>query len=152
MGPTGHRSPQPVTCLHPCFHPYLQPPTSPSHPYILPPSPVPTCPRCPHLVAEPRCPRVPAELQTVRTALAVIGKGCLSASFNCVFLYTTELYPTPIRYRPAPRPRGGAGPCHPSPDTPRVARAPRDPPGVAGRRGWASAAPWRAWAASWRRW
>ncbi|KAM4880095.1 solute carrier family 22 member 6-A-like [Sylvia borin] len=40
---------------------------------------------------------VPAELQTVRTALAVIGKGCLSASFNCVFLYTTELYPTPIR-------------------------------------------------------
>uniref|UniRef100_A0A8D2Q2X2 Solute carrier family 22 member 8 n=1 Tax=Zosterops lateralis melanops TaxID=1220523 RepID=A0A8D2Q2X2_ZOSLA len=36
-------------------------------------------------------------LQTVRTALAVIGKGCLSASFNCVFLYTTELYPTPIR-------------------------------------------------------
>ncbi|XP_017602745.1 PREDICTED: solute carrier family 22 member 6-A [Corvus brachyrhynchos] len=40
---------------------------------------------------------VPTELQTVRTALAVIGKGCLSASFNCVFLYTTELYPTPIR-------------------------------------------------------
>uniref|UniRef100_A0A8B9C0K4 Solute carrier family 22 member 8 n=1 Tax=Anser brachyrhynchus TaxID=132585 RepID=A0A8B9C0K4_9AVES len=39
---------------------------------------------------------VPTELQTVRTALAVIGKGCLSASFNCVFLYTTELYPTPI--------------------------------------------------------
>ncbi|RMB90506.1 hypothetical protein DUI87_33107 [Hirundo rustica rustica] len=40
---------------------------------------------------------VPTELQTARTALAVIGKGCLSASFNCVFLYTTELYPTPIR-------------------------------------------------------
>ncbi|XP_010299506.2 LOW QUALITY PROTEIN: solute carrier family 22 member 6-A-like [Balearica regulorum gibbericeps] len=40
---------------------------------------------------------VSTELQTVRTALAVIGKGCLSASFNCVFLYTTELYPTPIR-------------------------------------------------------
>lgn len=40
---------------------------------------------------------VPSDLQTVRTALAVIGKGCLSASFNCVFLYTTELYPTPIR-------------------------------------------------------
>ncbi|NXF89418.1 S226A protein, partial [Eubucco bourcierii] len=31
------------------------------------------------------------------TALAVLGKGFLSASFNCVFLYTTELYPTPIR-------------------------------------------------------
>nr|XP_009935523.1 PREDICTED: solute carrier family 22 member 6-A-like [Opisthocomus hoazin] len=40
---------------------------------------------------------VSTELQMVRTALAVIGKGCLSASFNCVFLYTTELYPTPIR-------------------------------------------------------
>ncbi|XP_066466308.1 solute carrier family 22 member 6-A-like [Tiliqua scincoides] len=40
---------------------------------------------------------VPTELQGVRTALAVIGKGCLSAAFNCVFLFTTELYPTPIR-------------------------------------------------------
>ncbi|XP_053134244.1 solute carrier family 22 member 6-A-like isoform X2 [Hemicordylus capensis] len=40
---------------------------------------------------------VPTELQTVRTALAVIGKGCLSAAFNCTFLFTTELYPTPIR-------------------------------------------------------
>ncbi|KAJ6654224.1 hypothetical protein lerEdw1_007321 [Lerista edwardsae] len=40
---------------------------------------------------------VSTELQGVRTALAVIGKGCLSAAFNCVFLYTTELYPTPIR-------------------------------------------------------
>ncbi|XP_019352533.1 solute carrier family 22 member 6-A [Alligator mississippiensis] len=40
---------------------------------------------------------VSRDLQTVRTALAVIGKGCLSAAFNCVFLFTTELYPTPIR-------------------------------------------------------
>ncbi|XP_067170859.1 solute carrier family 22 member 6-A-like [Apteryx mantelli] len=40
---------------------------------------------------------VSTELQTVRTALAVVGKGCLSASFNCIFLFTTELYPTPIR-------------------------------------------------------
>nr|XP_025033966.1 solute carrier family 22 member 6-A-like isoform X2 [Pelodiscus sinensis] len=40
---------------------------------------------------------VPRELQMVRTSLAVIGKGCLSAAFNCVFLFTTELYPTPIR-------------------------------------------------------
>ncbi|EMP25795.1 Solute carrier family 22 member 6-A [Chelonia mydas] len=40
---------------------------------------------------------VPRELQIVRTSLAVIGKGCLSAAFNCVFLFTTELYPTPIR-------------------------------------------------------
>ncbi|NWT62933.1 S226B protein, partial [Erythrocercus mccallii] len=40
---------------------------------------------------------VPRELQTLRTALAVFGKGCLAASFNCVFLYTGELYPTVIR-------------------------------------------------------
>ncbi|XP_063002346.1 solute carrier family 22 member 6-A-like [Elgaria multicarinata webbii] len=40
---------------------------------------------------------VSTELQTVRTALAVIGKGCLAAAFNCVFLFTTELYPTPLR-------------------------------------------------------
>ncbi|XP_015272340.1 PREDICTED: solute carrier family 22 member 6-A-like, partial [Gekko japonicus] len=40
---------------------------------------------------------VPPELQTLRTSLAVIGKGGLAAAFNCVFLFTTELYPTPIR-------------------------------------------------------
>ncbi|KAM9367171.1 LOW QUALITY PROTEIN: uncharacterized protein LRP34_012680 [Phaethornis superciliosus] len=40
---------------------------------------------------------VPRELQLLRTTLAVLGKGCLAASFNCVFLYTGELYPTVIR-------------------------------------------------------
>ncbi|XP_028917034.1 solute carrier family 22 member 8-like isoform X2 [Ornithorhynchus anatinus] len=40
---------------------------------------------------------VPKDLQTLRTGLAVFGKGCLSASFSCVFLYTGELYPTVIR-------------------------------------------------------
>ncbi|XP_069501099.1 solute carrier family 22 member 6-A-like isoform X2 [Ambystoma mexicanum] len=39
---------------------------------------------------------VPLELQTLRTSMAVLGKGCLSASFNCTFLYTGELYPTVI--------------------------------------------------------
>uniref|UniRef100_A0A8C0G2D5 Major facilitator superfamily (MFS) profile domain-containing protein n=1 Tax=Chelonoidis abingdonii TaxID=106734 RepID=A0A8C0G2D5_CHEAB len=38
------------------------------------------------------------EALTLRTLLAVFGKGCLAASFNCAFLYTGELYPTVIRY------------------------------------------------------
>ncbi|XP_021447135.2 solute carrier family 22 member 6 isoform X1 [Oncorhynchus mykiss] len=40
---------------------------------------------------------VPNEMQTVRTTLAVLGKGCLAASFNCCYLYSGELYPTIIR-------------------------------------------------------
>uniref|UniRef100_G3UH77 Solute carrier family 22 member 8 n=2 Tax=Loxodonta africana TaxID=9785 RepID=G3UH77_LOXAF len=40
---------------------------------------------------------VPSDLQTLRTVLAVFGKGCLSSSFSCLFLYTSELYPTVIR-------------------------------------------------------
>ncbi|XP_067170844.1 solute carrier family 22 member 6-A-like [Apteryx mantelli] len=40
---------------------------------------------------------VPRDLRTLRTALAVFGKGCLASSFNCVYLYTGELYPTVIR-------------------------------------------------------
>ncbi|XP_063802214.1 solute carrier family 22 member 6-A-like [Pseudophryne corroboree] len=40
---------------------------------------------------------IPNDLQTLRTSLAVFGKGCLAASFSCIFLYTTELYPTVIR-------------------------------------------------------
>ncbi|XP_024430213.1 organic anion transporter 3 isoform X2 [Desmodus rotundus] len=40
---------------------------------------------------------VPSDLQALRTVLAVFGKGCLSSSFSCLFLYTSELYPTVIR-------------------------------------------------------
>ncbi|XP_040140136.1 organic anion transporter 3 isoform X2 [Ictidomys tridecemlineatus] len=40
---------------------------------------------------------VPSDMQILRTALAVFGKGCLSGSFSCLFLYTSELYPTVVR-------------------------------------------------------
>ncbi|XP_068187518.1 solute carrier family 22 member 6 isoform X2 [Antennarius striatus] len=40
---------------------------------------------------------VPDDQQTVRTCLAVFGKGCLAASFTCCFLYAGELFPTIIR-------------------------------------------------------
>ncbi|XP_063173137.1 solute carrier family 22 member 6 isoform X2 [Candoia aspera] len=40
---------------------------------------------------------VPPDLRTLRTFLAVLGKGCLASSFNCLYLYTGELYPTVIR-------------------------------------------------------
>ncbi|XP_069036367.1 solute carrier family 22 member 6 [Lepisosteus oculatus] len=40
---------------------------------------------------------VPHDLQTLRTCLAVLGKGCLAASFQCCYLYSAELYPTVIR-------------------------------------------------------
>ncbi|KAF7643228.1 hypothetical protein LDENG_00243070, partial [Lucifuga dentata] len=40
---------------------------------------------------------VPYDKQAVRTCLAVLGKGCLAASFTCCYLYAGELYPTIIR-------------------------------------------------------
>ncbi|XP_044304637.1 solute carrier family 22 member 6-A-like isoform X1 [Varanus komodoensis] len=40
---------------------------------------------------------IPQDMLTVRTVLAVFGKGCLGASFNCIYLYTGELYPTVLR-------------------------------------------------------
>ncbi|XP_053365766.1 solute carrier family 22 member 7b.1 [Clarias gariepinus] len=39
----------------------------------------------------------PKEYQTVRTIIAVLGKGLSEASFATLFLYTTELYPTVLR-------------------------------------------------------
>uniref|UniRef100_A0A8C5R815 Major facilitator superfamily (MFS) profile domain-containing protein n=1 Tax=Leptobrachium leishanense TaxID=445787 RepID=A0A8C5R815_9ANUR len=40
---------------------------------------------------------IPKDYQIVRTSMAVFGKGCLAASFNSLFLYTGEMYPTVIR-------------------------------------------------------
>uniref|UniRef100_A0A8C4S4P8 Solute carrier family 22 member 6-A-like n=1 Tax=Erpetoichthys calabaricus TaxID=27687 RepID=A0A8C4S4P8_ERPCA len=40
---------------------------------------------------------LPNELQTVRTTLAVIAKGLFASCFKCVYMYTSELYPTIIR-------------------------------------------------------
>ncbi|KAL3042972.1 hypothetical protein OYC64_020813 [Pagothenia borchgrevinki] len=40
---------------------------------------------------------IPYDKQTARTCMAVLGKGCLAASFNCCYLYSGELFPTIIR-------------------------------------------------------
>lgn len=40
----------------------------------------------------------PPGMQTLRTAQAALGKGCLASSFICVYLFTGELYPTEIRW------------------------------------------------------
>lgn len=40
---------------------------------------------------------VPYDQQILRTTMAVVGKGCLAASFTSCYLYTGELYPTIIR-------------------------------------------------------
>ncbi|XP_078516576.1 solute carrier family 22 member 6-A-like [Lissotriton helveticus] len=40
---------------------------------------------------------VPTEMQVLRASLAVLGKGCLAASFVCCYLFSGELYPTMLR-------------------------------------------------------
>lgn len=45
----------------------------------------------------------PPDMQSLRTAQAALGKGCLASSFICVYLFTGELYPTEIRWGPGGR-------------------------------------------------
>ncbi|XP_042296061.1 solute carrier family 22 member 6-B-like isoform X2 [Sceloporus undulatus] len=40
---------------------------------------------------------VPQDLNNLRMAFAVIGKGSLAASFNCAYIFSGELFPTVIR-------------------------------------------------------
>ncbi|XP_015333675.1 solute carrier family 22 member 11 isoform X2 [Marmota marmota marmota] len=40
---------------------------------------------------------VPQDLQTLRVAFAVLGKGCFGMSLTCLTVYRTELFPTPLR-------------------------------------------------------
>ncbi|XP_023559665.1 solute carrier family 22 member 11 isoform X2 [Octodon degus] len=40
---------------------------------------------------------VPQDLQSLRVALAVLGKGCFGISLTCLTIYRTELFPTPLR-------------------------------------------------------
>ncbi|XP_073461049.1 solute carrier family 22 member 6-B-like [Aquarana catesbeiana] len=40
---------------------------------------------------------LPEDYHVARIVMVVFGKGCLAASFNCVYLFTGELYPTVIR-------------------------------------------------------
>uniref|UniRef100_A0A8C0XNM8 Solute carrier family 22 member 11 n=1 Tax=Castor canadensis TaxID=51338 RepID=A0A8C0XNM8_CASCN len=40
---------------------------------------------------------VPQDLQTLRVALAVLGKGCFGVSLTCLTVYRAELFPTPLR-------------------------------------------------------
>lgn len=40
---------------------------------------------------------LPSRLTLARTAMAILGKGLSESSFTCIFLYTTELYPTVVR-------------------------------------------------------
>ncbi|XP_062409186.1 solute carrier family 22 member 7-like [Sardina pilchardus] len=40
---------------------------------------------------------IPLRMNLVRMTVAVLGKGFSEAAFTCIFLYTTELYPTVVR-------------------------------------------------------
>ncbi|XP_045153129.1 solute carrier family 22 member 6-like [Echinops telfairi] len=45
------------------------------------------------------CALVPLDRLFLRITMAVLGKGCISASFNSLYVYIGELYPTVVRQR-----------------------------------------------------
>ena len=45
------------------------------------------------------CPLLPTGDATAKTVVAMVGKFCITATFNIVYLWTSEMYPTPVRYR-----------------------------------------------------
>jgi hypothetical protein len=49
------------------------------------------------LLADPTLTRLCPDLQTLRVALAVLGKGCFGVSLTCLTVYRAELFPTPLR-------------------------------------------------------
>uniref|UniRef100_A0A8C4LUD2 Major facilitator superfamily (MFS) profile domain-containing protein n=1 Tax=Equus asinus TaxID=9793 RepID=A0A8C4LUD2_EQUAS len=42
---------------------------------------------------------IPLDQSFLRTTMAVLGKGCITGSINCLSIYTSELYPTVMRQR-----------------------------------------------------
>ena len=42
---------------------------------------------------------LPTGGSTAKTVVAMVGKFCITATFNIVYLWTSEMYPTPVRYR-----------------------------------------------------
>lgn len=76
-------------------------------------------------------------MQTLRTAQAALGKGCLASSFICVYLFTGELYPTEIRWVPwgrqgrAPGTSGGHLLGLPKQDPSLLSTLSPPPPGIA---------------------
>lgn len=122
--PGGRKPPSsPPCCVPPASAPGLcllspsagsepHPPSSPGVPPLQPHPAVPPCSPfglwAPSATPSP----CPPDMQSLRTAQAALGKGCLASSFICVYLFTGELYPTEIRWGPGAGEgvRKGAGP------------------------------------------
>lgn len=132
LHPSGHQCPQLITCLPLCFQSCVPPLTSPS---LHPPSPVPTClsgwsspvvsPCPPTWWPSPGVPVSPQSCrQSARRWPSSARAACPPPSTASSSTPPSSTLPQ-SGMTPTPHPHGGAGPCHPFPDTPRV---PRDPP------------------------